>query len=595
MPKKALDILIKYTFLQKKLAIISLLLALVVSTLEGLSTPFVMLIIQNLGNTNSSITSTGLFAKLSESYSFFSNEFRLSALIISFLILTILKNISLYFSSTSINDFQLRIGRSIRSSCIQRFFELELAFYNRSNLGELVSYVNEQSQRSELLSSHVIEICREVLTIFMLAIILVSLSPILTAINILCVLLGMVLIKIFLKRVQFYGNTVSKSIDRFSSFITESLSGIRVIKSFGSETRSLKCADSYLQERYEAEMQAFRYSSAIGPITETVGISILMLILSAGSFVSRTDSDALPLLLTYSYTLLRLIPRINHLNSLRSSLALLSGSLESIHNFLDSTRDIHLADGKKVYKGLTSSICIENITFTFGGNTEPTLKNVDFVISKGSTTALVGASGSGKSTIVDLVMRFHDPNSGRILLDGIDLRDFKISSWRSRIAIVSQETFLFHASIRENIAYGRPDASDSEIIEASKKAYAYEFIQELPNGFETTVGDRGARLSGGQRQRIAIARAILLDPDVLILDEATSALDSNSERIVQKAIEEVSRDRTVIVIAHRLSTIEKANKIVVINNGCVAEQGSHRELLAFQGKYWALYESHVSM
>ena len=233
----------------------------------------------------------------------------------------------------------------------------------------------------------------------------------------------------------------------------------------------------------------------------------------------------------------------------------------------------------------------ENVTFTFPSNSEPALKEVSFEIKKGTTTAIVGPSGSGKSTLADLVMRFHDPNMGNIKIDGIDLREFQVSSWRQSIAMVSQDTFLFNTSVRENVAYGSPKATDTQIIEAAKQAYAYEFIQDLPHGFDTILGDRGTRLSGGQRQRIAIARAILRDPDILILDEATSALDTNSERIVQKALEKVSCDRTVLVIAHRLSTVEKADNIVVLCNGSVVEQGTHQKLLEYQGDYWSLYKS----
>ncbi len=274
---------------------------------------------------------------------------------------------------------------------------------------------------------------------------------------------------------------------------------------------------------------------------------------------------------------------------MRSQLSLLSGSLEAIQNFLSSTAGLHLSDGKRVYEGICSSLVFENVTFTFPSNSEPALKEVSFEMKKGTTTAIVGPSGSGKSTLADLVMRFHDPNMGNIKIDGIDLREFQASSWRQSIAMVSQDTFLFNTSVRENVAYGSHKATDTQIIEAAKQAYAYEFIQDLPHGFDTILGDRGTRLSGGQRQRIAIARAILREPDILILDEATSALDTNSERIVQKALEEVSRDRTVIVIAHRLSTVEKADNIVVLCNGSIVEQGTHQELHKLQGVYWKLY------
>ncbi|MEH2424102.1 MAG: ABC transporter ATP-binding protein [Nostoc sp.] len=597
LQNKAISILIKLIIAQRYLAINSLILALFTSILEGISTPFVMLILQELGGGLFNISQIPIIIKnIVELYATFPKSWHLLILFVTLLSLTIIKNIFLYFSNININNLQLKVGFLLRKVCIERFLKLEVSFYNRSNIGTLLSFVNEQAQRSEILSSQVIEIIREMLMIFILLVVLIGLSPELTIISVISLLVISLLFKAVLNSVRIYGRKAANSIDEFSSFITELLSGIRVIKSFKSEFRELERADKYLTNRYVAELGAFKYNSAIVPLTETAGIILLLLLLGVGSsVVSATGGGGLPLLLTYTYTLLRIIPRINHLNSLRSQLALLSGSLEVIHDFLSSTDELHLPDGQKPYRGLTSGINFENVSFTFAANSEPTLKNISFPVKKGTITALIGSSGSGKSTLADLVMRFHDPDSGRIKIDGIDLREYQIASWRNAIAMVSQETFLFHTSIRENIAYGCPDATKLEIIEAAKKAYAYEFIQELPEGFDTIVGDRGARLSGGQRQRIAIARAILRDPDILILDEATSALDSNSERIVQRAIEEVSRDRTVIVIAHRLSTIEKADKIIVMYNGRVAEQGTHEELLALHSEYWSLYKSQVSV
>ncbi|MEH1836083.1 MAG: ABC transporter ATP-binding protein [Nostoc sp.] len=597
LQNKAISILIKLIIAQRYLAIKSLILALFTSVLEGISTPLVMLILQELGGGLSNISQSPRIVKnIIELYAIFPKSWHLLILFISLLSLTILKNIFLYFSNININNLQLKVGFLLRKVCIERFLKLEVSFYNRSNIGKLLSFVNEQAQRSEILSSQVIEIIRELLMVFILLIVLIGLSPILTIISVISLLVVSFMLKALLNSVRIYGRKAANSIDEFSSLITELLSGIRVIKSFKSEFRELKRADKYLTNRYVAELGAFKYNSAIVPLTETAGITLLLLLLGVGSsVVSATGGGGLPLLLAYTYTLLRIIPRMNHLNGLRSQLALLSGSLEVIHDFLSSTDELHLPDGHKPYISLASGIIFKNVNFTFTANSEPTLKNISFKLKKGAITAIVGPSGSGKSTLVDLVMRFNDPDCGSIKIDGIDLREYQIASWRNSIAMVSQETFLFHSSIRENIAYGRPDATELEIIEAAKKAYAYEFIRELPESFDTVVGDRGARLSGGQRQRIAIARAILRDPDILILDEATSALDSNSERIVQRAIEEVSRDRTVIVIAHRLSTIEKADKIIVMYNGRVAEQGTHEELLALQGEYWSLYKSQVSV
>jgi len=217
------------------------------------------------------------------------------------------------------------------------------------------------------------------------------------------------------------------------------------------------------------------------------------------------------------------------------------------------------------------------------------LDRVSAIFTCGKTTAIVGPSGSGKSTMVDLVIRLFDPTAGRITVDGVDLQAYDVTSWLNAIGFVSQDTFIFHGSIQENIGFSRPDATFEEIVEAAKLANAHAFISAMPEGYETVVGDRGVKLSGGQRQRIAIARAILRDPQILILDEATSALDTMSERQVQKAIEQVSRNRTVIVVAHRLSTVMSADKIVVLDSGKVVEEGTHRELTARQGLYWRLY------
>ncbi len=590
---KATKILYKLIKPQWYLAVKALVLAMIVSTLEGISAALVMPFIQILqnGGTSANFQFPYLLQVLTNSYTKLPEQWQLIAVIFSFFCLTVVKNISQYFSSFNINDLQLKVGLAIRQECIERFLELELPFYSKSNLGELLSYVNEQAQRSEALSSYILEIGRDLLIISVLLGLLISLSPALTLITAISLGIVILILQNLIKIVGSHGHKSAKSIEIFSSLITEIISGIRLVKSFNTEARELHRTKQSLQNRYEAELAAYRYNSAIVPLTETTGITVLLVLMIVGSsLLSDSGNTTLPVLLTYTLALLRMLPRISHLNSMRSQISLLSGSLEAIYNFLSRTSGLHLPDGTQPYDKLKSELTFENVNFTFSSNSEPTLIKISLQLKKGTTTAIVGPSGSGKSTLADLVMRFHDPDTGSIKVDGLDLREFKLSSWRQAIAMVSQDTFLFNASVRENIAYGCPEATELEILEAAKKAYAYEFVKDLPQGFDTIVGNRGTRLSGGQRQRIAIARAILRYPDILILDEATSALDSNSERIVQKAIDEVSRDRTVMVIAHRLSTIEKANNILVLRNGRVVEQGTHQELLARQGEYWSLYK-----
>jgi ABC-type multidrug transport system fused ATPase/permease subunit len=590
---KATKILYKLIKPQWYLAVKALVLAMIVSTLEGISAALVMPFIQILqnGGTSANFQFPYLLQVLTNSYTKLPEQWQLIAVIFSFFGLTVVKNISQYFSSFNINDLQLKVGLAIRQECSERFLELELPFYTQSNLGELLSYVNEQAQRSEALSSCILEIGRNLLIIAVLLGLLISLSPALTIITVISLVGVILILQNMIKLVRLQGHLSAKSIEIFSSIITEIISGIRLVKSFNTEARELERTKQSLQNRYEAELAAYRYNSAIVPLTETTGITVLLgLMIVGSSLLSESGNTTLPVLLTYTLALLRMLPRISHLNRMRSQISLLSGSLEAIYNFLSRTSGLHLPDGTQPYEKLKYDLAFENVTFTYSSNSEPTLINISLPLKKGTTTAIVGPSGSGKSTLADLVMRFHDPDTGSIKVDGLDLREFKLNSWRQAITMVSQDTFLFNASVRENIGYGCPEATELEILEAAKKAYAYEFVKDLPQGFDTIVGNRGTRLSGGQRQRIAIARAILRNPDILVLDEATSALDSNSERIVQKALEQVSRDRTVMVIAHRLSTIEKANNIVVLCNGRVVEQGTHQELLALQGEYCSLYK-----
>jgi ABC-type multidrug transport system fused ATPase/permease subunit len=595
---QSVQVLCKLISQQHLLAVKALFFALCVAALEGLSTALVMPLLQLLEGRDLTATSQApqFLQGIVGFYEKFSTPWQLFIVAISFFIVSLFKNGSRYLADFTTNDLRFLVGKALRQDCVERFLKLDLSFHSQSSSGVLLSYVNEQAQRADTLASYLLEIVADSIVIFALLLVLVALSPVLTAVTILSLTVVILLLRIVIQSVQLRGRRAAEAIEQFSSSVTELISGIRVIKSFSAESREIARTGQSLQSRYEAELNAYRYHAAIIPATETSGIAVLLIILVLGSSLfSGSSNSTLPLLLTYTLGLLRILPRINHLNSMRSQLALLAGSLDVIVNFLSSTASLGLPDGHASYSSLKNKLVFDSVTFKFAPTLEPTLKEISFEIQRGMTTAVVGPSGSGKSTLVDLVMRFHDPESGRITVDGIDLRNLQQSSWRKAIAMVSQDTFLFNTSVRDNIAYGCPDATETEVIEAAKKAYAYDFIQDLPQGFDTIVGNRGTKLSGGQRQRIAIARAILRNPDLLILDEATSALDTNSERIVQQAIEEVSRDRTVIVIAHRLSTIEKAGNIIVLHDGRVEEQGTHQELLALQGKYWSLYNSQLAV
>jgi subfamily B ATP-binding cassette protein MsbA len=294
-------------------------------------------------------------------------------------------------------------------------------------------------------------------------------------------------------------------------------------------------------------------------------------------------------LLTFFFVLFRIIPMTQDLNGVVAFLSTQAGAVENIKDLLKTDDKIYFQNGALRFPGLIRSIDLVSVDFDYGLN-QRVLHNITLSIKQGEMTALIGSSGAGKTTLADLIPRFHDATEGYIYIDEVDIRKFEINSLRQKIAVVSQNTFIFNTSVWKNIAYGTPKVTETDIKEAARLANALEFILEMPEGFNTQLGDRGVRLSGGQRQRIAIARALLRNPEILILDEATSALDSVSERLIQESLEKLSAGRTVIAIAHRLSTIAKANKVVVLEQGRIVEQGKYQELLKLQGKLWQYHQ-----
>jgi len=317
-------------------------------------------------------------------------------------------------------------------------------------------------------------------------------------------------------------------------------------------------------------------------------IALIVIVWLGQTFLSTQLEALSTVLLTYLVLIFRLLPLLSQFNTARNQVANGMSSVLLTEAFLNRQDKPFMVNGDRPYMPLQQGIHINQVSFGYRGLAQCVLTDIDLYLPRGTTLALVGASGAGKSTLVDLLPRFYDPTVGAILIDGVDLREFEIRSLRRAMGIISQETVLFNASVRDNIAYGVPEATDQEIWSAAKLANADEFITQLPYGLNTPIGDRGVLLSGGQRQRLAIARALLQNPEILILDEATSALDTVSERLVQQAIETLSRDRTTLVIAHRLSTVQKAEQIAVLDQGRVVERGTHDELLKQGGYYTRL-------
>jgi len=392
------------------------------------------------------------------------------------------------------------------------------------------------------------------------------------------------------KRVRERSFEISTANGRFTTTAIEFISGIRTIQSFATQDFERKRYYKASEDFVGASVRIIRLWAMVKPLAEGIATTILIgMILVAFTGVLTNGPLKVASLLTFLFILVRLVPIIQDVNGTRAVLSSLHGSAENIKELLRTDNKTYFQNGTTEFAGLKNSIEFVDVEFGYDPK-DLVLKNITLSIERGKMTALVGASGAGKTTLADLIPRFYDPTQGKVLIDGIDLRQFEINSLRRQLAIVSQDTFIFNTSVQNNIVYGKEGATEQEIQAAARQANALEFIQEMPEGFETQLGDRGVRLSGGQRQRIAIARALLRNPEILILDEATSALDSVSERLIQESLEKLSVDRTVIAIAHRLSTIAKADKVVVLEQGRIVEQGNYQELLEIRGHLWKYHQ-----
>ena len=508
-------------------------------------------------------------------------------LIASFLI----KNIFLYIKNISLTYIQFNLIKKLRAQLYSHLQSLSLSFFDKRQTGELSSIViNDVSNMRVAFGTSFHKLFVEPINILVFISLLFIINLKLALLSIVIVPLTGAVVVVIGKSIRRRSRRTAEKIARIMGIMSENLNSIRIIKSFAMEAFEINRFKQEQERHYTLDLRQAKLRLISSPVTEMIGAFIAVVLLWIGGHDVLVSNDMTSEdFIRFILILFSVLQPIRSLSKVGINLQNGFASADRVFNVLDTVPAIVSKPNAIKIKDVKGEITFNNVGFNYDG-TDRILKDISFTMKKGTVTALVGASGAGKSTIADLIPRFYDVINGQIEIDGNDIRDLDINSLRRMMGIVSQETILFNDTIGANIKYGLLSVTDDQLKKAAKNANAYDFISEQPNGFETVIGEKGVRLSGGQRQRIAIARAILKNPSILIFDEATSSLDTESEFKVQKAIDNLMADRTVLVIAHRLSTVESADKIIVMEDGEIADFGSHQDLLKKDGVYTRLYK-----
>jgi ATP-binding cassette, subfamily B, bacterial MsbA len=514
----------------------------------------------------------------------------LQTVVLIILAVITLKNLFAWLSGQLGASLQELVTRDLRDTVYRHLVQLPLGYFQRTKVGQVVSRILTDTQQTKALVTELVtRSLQSGATIIVSIVFLVSLSWQLTLVSLVLAPLLVGALQPILRKLRKRHRRLSNEYGEMTSIVQEAVSGIRLVKATGAEPHeSRRFTDA--SGRYAKAMTRVAALGALSsPLTEVAGTGIAVLVLWIGArqvLVSGTMSGEG--LITFLLIVLRMLQPLKQLSQVPATAQASLASAERLFEVLDERTEASADRGTRDVQSVQHGVAFEHVSFTYGD--DEVLSDISFEAAKGAVVALVGASGAGKSTLVDLIPRFNSPSSGRILLDGVDLQEIRLPSLRQLTGIVSQDTVLFNDTVRANIAFGAPGAyTQHQVEDAARAANAHQFITELPQGYDTVLGERGTRLSGGQRQRIAIARALLSDPPILILDEATSALDTESERLVQEAIDRLLAGRTVFVIAHRLSTVEHAQQILVLDRGRIVERGTHDALLVQRGAYHRLY------
>ena len=561
-------------------------LGILASLAEGIGISLLIPFLQNLQSGNSLVINNPIIQNIDQYLINFQPQQRVLLLTSSILVAILIKAVLSYIYTALCSWLQNSTLHRLRTAVYKQLIAVSQSFWDTNKSGELLNLITQETYYSSQALSFLIWVIINLSMIGIFGLLLLLISWRLTLLVALGFLLISVLIRTLTSKTQVLGRKYQQANIYLSNLTLETFTGIKTIRAFGKE--------SYEEQRYyqaskkscDSSINLAKQSVMIEPISEGLSVAILMCVMLVAFYTQVT----LPVLITFIFMLYRLQPQVQKLNSNLTQVIALSNYVKSVFLLLEREDKPYVISGNVNFHELRKGITFDAVNFLYPSQNKPALENISLFIPKGKTTALVGYSGAGKSTIINLIFRLYDVTSGEIYIDNYLIKELDLATWRSNMALVSQDVHIFSSTVRENIAYGRPDATETEIIAAAKQAYAHEFICELAQGYDTFVGDRGIKLSGGQRQRISIARAILCNPEILILDEATNALDNISEKLIQDAINLLSQNRTVIVIAHRLSTIKDADQIIVLKQGKVEEQGSFSDLMERKAVFHKLYQ-----
>ena len=504
----------------------------------------------------------------------------------------LVKNLLAYASSQITVRAQEGLVRDLRVKLFDHLLTLDFGFFQRTRAGALVSgIITEVEQTKTVITASLVSLFQNLVVVAVTLVVLSQISFRLTLFTLAFVPLLVTLLQVLVRRLRRHARARAHERAEITATVTERVGAIRLIRSYGEERREAAQFAAQANRYRKQVIRTQRFSSLTSPLTEVFSGFLVIVIIWAGTrpeLIGMPGGLAPEAIIVFLMAALRLTSPLKTISSFPAVMAVALASAERVFDLLDQPPSDVDRPGESDAR-FEREIAFEHVTFSYDGG-DPVLSDVSFTLAKGRVVALVGPSGAGKTTLADLLPRFHDPTAGRILMDGVPLTRLTRRSLRGLMGVVSQDTVLLNDSVLANIAYGSPGATREQVEAAAEAANAGAFIRQLPNGLDTLLGERGTRLSGGQRQRIAIARALLRDPPILILDEATSALDTESERLVQQAIERLMRERTVLVIAHRLATVRDADEIVVLDAGRLAQRGTHEALYRAGGLYRRLHD-----